>query len=94
MVNQACHACVQMAWDAREDPLFRAYVSAEEGQMTKVTLGAKDEGELRKVAKRLDERKLRYAMWTEMPENILAGLASWPNRRSVLQKAIKGLRRF
>ena len=59
-----------------------------------VTVGAKSEAELRKTMGRMDAAGLRYAPWTEMPDNVLVGFASWPNRRKILQKAIKGLRMF
>ena len=93
---QASHAVLAMSRDAAAagDDLYNKYVAETEGQMNQLTVGVKSEAELQKVMKRMDEQGLRYAPWTEMPENTLVGFASWPNRRRVLQKAIKGLRFF
>ena len=96
MINQACHACIAMARDATAagDKMYQLYVAESEGQMNQATMGVKDEVALRKLMKRMDDKGLRYAPWIEQPEGLLVGFASWPQRRTLLQKALKGLQRF
>lgn len=94
LVNQACHACVAVAWDAREDPEAVEYMSQDSGFMTKYTLGAKDEAELTKVADKLTAAGTPFKLWVEQPENIPVCLATWPRRRSEVQKQFKGVKQF
>ncbi|CAK0884040.1 unnamed protein product [Prorocentrum cordatum] len=94
LINQACHACTAMAWEARGDEMAAAYLSEEEGQMIKNTLAAKGEAELQKVAARLDKAGVPYKLWVEQPEDVPVCIATWPRRRSELKKPTKGLSRF
>lgn len=47
MVNQACHACTAVTWEAKEDPEAVEYFTEAEGQMTTVTMGAADPSSIR-----------------------------------------------
>jgi len=94
LINQACHACTAMAWDARGDEQAAAYFSEEEGQMVKYSMGAKVLGDLEKAAEQLDKAGLPYRLWVEQPENIPVCIATWPRRRSEFKKPLKGLSRF
>ena len=56
LINQACHACTAMAYEAREDAEAESYFSeGREGSMVKSTLGAKSQAELEEVTRRLEE---------------------------------------
>eukprot|EP00747_Dinoflagellata_sp_TGD_P007958 gnl/TRDRNA2_/TRDRNA2_117587_c0_seq2.p1 gnl/TRDRNA2_/TRDRNA2_117587_c0~~gnl/TRDRNA2_/TRDRNA2_117587_c0_seq2.p1 ORF type:complete len:163 (+),score=43.36 gnl/TRDRNA2_/TRDRNA2_117587_c0_seq2:40-528(+) len=94
MVNQACHAASAVSWESREDPQAIAYLTQAEGQMTTVTMGAKDEAELQKAADRLKAAGIPYKVWVEQPEGVSSALATWPRRRSEMQKCFKGLKLF
>ncbi|CAK0879837.1 unnamed protein product [Prorocentrum cordatum] len=94
LINQACHAVAAVAWEAREDPESVAYLSEVEGQMTTVTLGAPDGAQLAKLADKLSARGVPFRLWTEQPEHVTSALATWPRRRSAVQKLLKGFKRF
>eukprot|EP00434_Breviolum_minutum_P037730 symbB.v1.2.033460.t1/scaffold4159.1/size43755/6 len=82
LINQACHACTAMAWEARDDDQAVAYLSqGVEGTMVKSTMGAKSQAELEDVTKRLTE-------------DVPVCIATWPRPRSVLRKVLKKLSRF
>ncbi|OLP93373.1 Kinesin-like protein KIF3C [Symbiodinium microadriaticum] len=94
MINQACHACSAMAWEAREDEDAVNYFSEGlEGHMVKSTMGAKSQGELEDVTKKLEEAGIPYKLWVEQPEDIPVCVATWPRKRSVLRKVLKKLSR-
>lgn len=94
LLNQACHAGVAAAWDARADPEAILYFSEVEGQMTTVTLGVADEAQLLRLADKLGAGGVPCKLWTERPANVLSALATWPRRRSAMQKFIRGIKRF
>mmetsp|Transcript_72753 Transcript_72753/g.101119 ORF Transcript_72753/g.101119 Transcript_72753/m.101119 type:complete len:96 (+) Transcript_72753:3-290(+) len=95
MINQACHACSAMAWEAREDEDAVNYFSEGlEGHMVKSTMGAKSKGELEDVTKKLEEAGIPYKLWVEQPEDIPVCVATWPRKRSVLRKVLKKLSRY
>lgn len=94
LINQACHATAAVVWEARADADAIRYLGEEEGQMVKSTLGAKNEAQLLKVAKRLEAAGVPFKLWVEQPEDIPVCLATWPRRRSTLKKPFKGVSRF
>ncbi|CAE8615697.1 unnamed protein product [Polarella glacialis] len=94
LMNQACHASSAVTWEAREDTQAVDYFSEVEGQMTTMTMGAADEVELRKVAEKLFAAGFPARLWVEQPEGVASALATWPRRRSELQKFFKGIKRF
>merc|ERR1719468_802000 len=53
MVNQACHACAAVAWEARDDAQAAAFFSEAEGQMTQFTMGVDDLGRFEKLVEKL-----------------------------------------
>ncbi|CAE7519006.1 Ptrhd1 [Symbiodinium sp. CCMP2592] len=70
MINQACHACSAMAWEAREDEDAVTYFSEGlVGHMVKSTMAAKSKGELEDVTKKLEEAGIPYKLWVEQPED-------------------------
>mmetsp|Transcript_133272 Transcript_133272/g.242778 ORF Transcript_133272/g.242778 Transcript_133272/m.242778 type:complete len:191 (+) Transcript_133272:144-716(+) len=94
IINQACHVSAAVAYDAREDPDAIAYLTEVEGQMNKATLGAKSEGELKSLADKLSEAGVPHKLWIEQPEGVASALATWPRRRSQIQKLFKKFKRF
>eukprot|EP00439_Symbiodinium_sp_Y106_P014710 s4133_g2.t1 len=77
MINQACHACSAMAWEAREDEDAVNYFSEGlEGHMVKSTMGAKSKGELEDVTKKLEEAGIPYKLWVEQPEDCVGARCS------------------
>merc|ERR1719221_1524687 len=94
VINQACHLCTAVAWEAKTDSEAVEFMSEASAQMTNYTMGAKDTAELDKVAGRLRDAGLPFKLWVEQPENISVGLATWPRRKSVVEKCFKGVRRF
>eukprot|EP00927_Polykrikos_kofoidii_P067256 TRINITY_DN62768_c0_g1_i1.p1 TRINITY_DN62768_c0_g1~~TRINITY_DN62768_c0_g1_i1.p1 ORF type:complete len:166 (+),score=19.22 TRINITY_DN62768_c0_g1_i1:61-558(+) len=94
MVNQACHACAAVTWASREDAQAMSYFSEVEGQMTTVTMGVSDEAQLNKIADKLRAGGVQFRIWTEQPENVASALATWPRRRSELQRYFKGIKRY
>eukprot|EP00929_Paragymnodinium_shiwhaense_P050768 TRINITY_DN25571_c0_g1_i2.p1 TRINITY_DN25571_c0_g1~~TRINITY_DN25571_c0_g1_i2.p1 ORF type:complete len:214 (+),score=35.04 TRINITY_DN25571_c0_g1_i2:45-686(+) len=94
LINQACHASVAVAWDARNDEEAQLYFNEAEGQMVKATMAAKNEEQLLKVAKKLGDLDVPFKLWVEQPENVPVCIATWPRRRSAMKKAFNGLKRF
>merc|ERR1712176_1207637 len=95
LINQACHACAAVAWEAKEDAEAIAYLGESAGcQMTKYAMGAKDEAELAKIGGKLRDAGVPYKLWAEQPENIPVCLATWPRRKSAVEKCFKGVKRF
>eukprot|EP00913_Durusdinium_trenchii_P021138 g19862.t1 len=69
LINQACHACSAMAWEARDDEEAIAYFSqGAEGTMVKSTMGAKSQAELEGATQRLNEAGIPFKLWVEQPE--------------------------
>jgi len=93
LMNQACHACVAVAWEARDDKEAQMYMSAT-GSMIKYTMGAKNEQELLKVGEKLKAAEIPFKLWVEQPENVTVCLATWPRPRSTVQKCFKSVKRF
>lgn len=94
IINQACHVSAAVAYDARDDPDAITYITEVEGQMNKATLGAKSEGELKSLAEKLSEAGIPHKLWIEQPEGVASALATWPRRRSQMQKLFKKFKRF
>eukprot|EP00435_Cladocopium_sp_Y103_P009055 s1577_g2.t1 len=95
LINQACHACTAMAWEARDDDQAVAYLSqGVQGTMVKSTMGAKSQADLEDATKRLTEAGIPYKLWVEQPEDVPVCVATWPRPRSVLRKVLKKLSRF
>mmetsp|Transcript_17168 Transcript_17168/g.55448 ORF Transcript_17168/g.55448 Transcript_17168/m.55448 type:complete len:110 (-) Transcript_17168:17-346(-) len=93
-VNQACHACAAVAWEARDDPVAAAFFSEAEGQMTQHTLGASDLGQFTKLSDKLCAAGVRFRVWVEQPESVPSSLATWPRRRSEIKRLFNGVNRF
>eukprot|EP00440_Ansanella_granifera_P001837 gb/GFBE01001980.1/.p1 GENE.gb/GFBE01001980.1/~~gb/GFBE01001980.1/.p1 ORF type:complete len:154 (+),score=31.67 gb/GFBE01001980.1/:1-462(+) len=94
LMNQVSHATAAVAWEAREDVQAAEYFNEVEGQMTTMTMGASEEAELRKVAQKLETAGFPFRLWVEQPEGVASALATWPRRRSEIQKCFKGIKRF
>merc|ERR1712224_477428 len=93
MINQASHLSMSVAWDARHDDEAIQYMSNSGGQMVTYTMGVKDEEELMNLVNNLKDGGIPFRTWEEHPENVVVGLATWPRRRSELQKFFKGIKR-
>ncbi|CAE8733148.1 unnamed protein product [Polarella glacialis] len=94
MINQACHACTAVAWEARDDELAVTYLTQAEGQMVKSTLAASNQAELEAAAQKLREAGIPFKLWVEHPEEVPVCIATWPRRRSELRKALKKFQRY
>merc|ERR1719330_751015 len=94
LMNQACHACTAVAWEARNDPQAAAYFSETERQMITYSMGASDVAQMEKLAGKLQAAGVPHRVWTEQPEDVPTSLATWPRRKSEVQKCFNGIKRF
>eukprot|EP00920_Eleutheroschizon_duboscqi_P006621 GHVT01015593.1.p1 GENE.GHVT01015593.1~~GHVT01015593.1.p1 ORF type:complete len:202 (+),score=40.17 GHVT01015593.1:1237-1842(+) len=96
VITQACHASLAaIAAAPPGDASVRAYLaSAASFSMRKVTLGVRDEDQLKRLSGRLAARGVSHAIWLEQPEAIHTALATKPDRKSNLSRHFKGLKLF
>jgi peptidyl-tRNA hydrolase len=88
VIAQACHACLAVAWEHREDADTVAYLSAADS-MHKVIKECKGEAQLRTLADRLAAEGVAHKLWVEQPENIPTAIALKPYPRSAVAAALK-----
>lgn len=88
VIAQACHACLAVVWEHREDPEVVAYLAATDS-MHKVVKECKGEPQLRTLAARLAAEGVAHKLWIEQPEGIPTAIALKPYPRSRVQHVVK-----
>ena len=95
VVAQACHACLAVTWEHRDDPDVAAYLSPENiNSMHKVTKECKGEPQLLTLAEKLQAEGVAHRVWMEQPENIPTAIALKPYPRSRVAPLLKKYQLF
>ena len=81
VVAQACHACLAVVWEHRDDEHVTAYL-AHPDTMRKVIKECKSEAQLRNLADRCAADDIAFKLWVEQPEDTPTALALKPYPRS------------
>ena len=90
VIAQACHACLAVAWENKDDPDVIAYLAPENiASMHKVTKEVKGEPQILTLAEKLKSEGLAYKLWMEQPENIPTAIAVKPYPRSRVAPLLK-----
>ena len=63
-------------------------------KMHKIVLRAENEQQLKDLVIKLKESNLDHYAWIEQPENLLVGVASSPNDKTLLQPHFKAFKLF
>lgn len=83
VISQACHACLAVAWDNKDDRDVIEYLAEENiNSMHKVCKEVKGEAQLLTLAEKLKAEGILHKLWTEQPENIPTAIALKPYPRS------------
>ena len=95
VIAQACHACLAVAWEHKDDPDVVRYLAPENvDAMHKVTKEVKGEPQLRTLADKLKAEGIAYKLWTEQPENIPTAIALKPYPASRVKPLLKKYQLF
>ena len=93
VIAQACHACLAVAWEHKEDAEVAAYLS-DLDSMHKVVKEVKGEPQLSTLAQKLTSEGLDFKLWIEQPENIPTAIALKPYPRSKVAPLLKKYQLF
>ena len=93
VIAQACHACLAVAWEHREDAEVEAYLRDVDA-MHKVIKECKGEPQLSTLAQKLTSEGLAFKLWVEQPENIPTAIALKPYPRSRVAPLLKKYQLF
>ena len=85
---QCCHASTAAVHRFYSDPQMQEYLK-DLDHMHKVVLEVKNEGQLERVAQQLDERRLKFVLWREQPENVCTALCTSAYRREEVGDVFK-----
>ena len=95
VIAQACHACLAVAWENREDECVIKYLSPENlDSMHKVTKEVKGEAQLMTLAEKLKTEGIVHKLWMEQPENLPTAIALKPYPRSMVAPLLKKYQLF
>ena len=95
VIAQACHACLAVTWENRDDADVAAYLAPEKiDSMYKVTKEVKGEPQLLTLAEKLKAEGVVHRVWMEQPENIPTALAVKPYPRSRIAPLLKKYQLF
>jgi peptidyl-tRNA hydrolase len=90
VVAQACHACLAVAWEHRDDADVQAYLAPSNiDGMTKVVKEVKGLPQLQTLADKLSAEGIRHKLWLEQPENMPTAIALKPYPRSKVAPLLK-----
>uniref|UniRef100_A0A8R1HRT7 peptidyl-tRNA hydrolase n=1 Tax=Caenorhabditis japonica TaxID=281687 RepID=A0A8R1HRT7_CAEJA len=89
--TQAAHAASAAMWIFRNDPNTEVYTSDLDA-MHKVTLGVDSEEEIKKVADKLETRKIDHKVWIE--DGFPVAIALKPYQKEEVKNALKGLKLY
>jgi len=90
VIAQACHSCLAVVWEHREDPDVAAYLGANSiDSMHKVVKECKGEAQLMTLAEKLTSEGMVFKLWMEQPENIPTALALKPYPRGLVAPLLK-----
>ena len=93
VIAQACHACLAVAWEHRDDADVAAYLG-DLDSMHKVVKECKGEPQLKTLAEKLTAEGIAHKLWIEMPENIPTAIALKPYPRSRVVPLLKKYQLF
>lgn len=88
VMAQACHACLAVTWENRDDNDVKAYL-ANLDSMHKVVKEVKGEPQLQTLAQKLRAANLVFRIWTEQPEDIATAIALKPYPKSIASTILK-----
>ena len=95
VIAQACHACLAVTWEHREDADVAKYLAPENiASMHKVTKEVKGAPQLLTLADKLKAEGIIYRLWMEQPENIPTAIALKPYPRSHVAHLLKKYQLF
>lgn len=95
VIAQACHACLAVAWEHRDDADVAAYLAPTNiDAMHKVVKECKGEAQLLTLSEKLREEGVNFKLWTEQPENFPTAVALKPYRRSRVAPLLKKYQLF
>lgn len=90
---QACHASNAALQQFRDDAQTREYV-ANVPNMTTIILSIKDAEELRLYCDKLNQEKVDFCEWIEMPERLPTAIALKPYYKAQLPQCLQRLKLF
>lgn len=88
VMAQACHACLAVTWENRDDDDVKAYL-ANLNSMHKVVKEVKGEPQLHTLVQKLRAANLVFRIWTEQPEDIATAIALKPYPKSKVSIVLK-----
>ena len=95
VIAQACHACLAVAWENKDDPDVVQYLAPDNiDGMHKVTKEVKGEPQLLTLADKLKAEGIVFKLWTEQPENIPTAIALKPYPASRVKPLLKKYQLF
>ena len=95
VIAQACHACLAVAWEHRDDADVAAYLAAGRiDAMRKVVKEVKGEPQLRALAAKLEAEGVAHRVWCEQPENFATAIALKPYPASRVKPLLKKYQLF
>ena len=95
VMAQACHACLAVTWEHRDDPDVVQYLSAANiDSMHKVVKEVKGEPQLKTLADKLAAEGIVHKMWLEQPENMPTAIALKPYPASRVKPLLKKYQLF
>lgn len=90
VIAQACHACLAVAWEHREDACVADYLAAGKiNSMHKVIKECKGEAQLTALAEKLTAEGVAHKLWIEQPEGIPTAIALKPYPKSFVGPLLK-----
>ena len=95
VIAQACHACVAVVHEHRDDADVAAYLAAGNlDAMRKVVKEVKGEPQLRALAEQLSAEGIAHRVWLEQPENFPTAIALKPYPASRVKPLLKKYQLF
>ncbi|CAB3409959.1 unnamed protein product [Caenorhabditis bovis] len=89
--TQAAHAASAAMWIFRNDPNTEVYTSNLDS-MHKVTLGVDSEEEIKKIAEKLEFKKIDHKVWIEDGFPVCIALKPYPKEE--VKNVVRGLKLF
>ncbi len=95
VIAQACHACLAVTWEHRDDADVQRYLAAGSiDSMHKVVKEVKGEAQLMTLSEKLKSESVLHKLWLEQPENIPTAIALKPYPRSRVAPLLKKYQLF
>merc|ERR1712060_7146 len=95
VMSQACHACLAVAWENKDDPDTQEYLAVENiDSMHKVCKEVKGEAQLLTLCDKLKAEGILHKLWMEQPEGIPTAIALKPYPRSRVAPMLKKYQLF